>query len=158
MDRFVKRSMEIRINAPKECTGWPLIALHKVLVTVRQIFSDEPAMEDRAIFQSFGGAPFPLRRLHDQSRRVLMRTAPLSKRFNFESILTRKCRDVNAHLHHDDELCRECQKMREKGCKNCDTVAANRENMGFLICVTVQCLRYFLPHGRRWQRRGTESG
>jgi hypothetical protein len=43
----------------------PLIALHKVIVTVRQIFSADPATEDRAIFHHFGGTPFPIQRLHD---------------------------------------------------------------------------------------------
>jgi len=45
-----------------------LIALHKVIVTVRQIFSAGPAMKDRAIFHSFGGTPFPLKRLHDLAK------------------------------------------------------------------------------------------
>ena len=41
---------------------WPKIALHKVFVTVRQIFSDDPAGENRVILSHFGGAPFrPLR-------------------------------------------------------------------------------------------------
>ena len=41
---------------------WPKIALHKVFVTVRQIFSDGPAGGNRAISSHFGGAPFrPLR-------------------------------------------------------------------------------------------------
>ena len=40
-------------------------ASQRNFVTVRQIFSAEPAVEARAYFQHFGGAPFPPRRLHD---------------------------------------------------------------------------------------------
>ena len=64
MDRFVKRSMGIG-NIFIRDSEQPLIALHKVLVTVLQIFSADPAKEDRAIFPHFGGAPFRFRRLHD---------------------------------------------------------------------------------------------
>ena len=65
MNRFAKRSMVRRINVPWERkTEMPLIALHKVIVTVRQMFSDEPAMKNRAISHCFGGAPFLFRRLH----------------------------------------------------------------------------------------------
>ena len=42
-----------------------MIALHKVFVTVRQMFSDGPAGTDRATDPHFGGDPFPIRRLHD---------------------------------------------------------------------------------------------
>jgi len=38
-------------------------ASQSLFVTVRQIFSADPATKDRAIFHHFGGAPFPLRRL-----------------------------------------------------------------------------------------------
>ena len=66
MNRFAKRSMVRRINVPWERkTEMPMIALHKVFVTVRQIFSADPATEDRAIFHHFGGTPFPFQRLHD---------------------------------------------------------------------------------------------
>jgi hypothetical protein len=61
--------MEIRKNTPKRSfTEQPLIALHKVIVTVRQILSADPAVKDRAIFQNFGGTPFPLQRLHDLAK------------------------------------------------------------------------------------------
>ena len=67
MNRFAKRSMVRRINVPEKerKTELPMIALHKVIVTVRQIFSADPATEDRAIFHHFGGTPFPIQRLHD---------------------------------------------------------------------------------------------
>ena len=67
MNRFAKRSMVKRIHTHIRGiqTELPLIALHKVIVTVRQIFSADPATEDRAIFHHFGGTPFPFQRLHD---------------------------------------------------------------------------------------------
>ena len=39
-----------------------MIALHKVFVTVRQMFSDDPAGKNRVLFSHFGGDPFPQRR------------------------------------------------------------------------------------------------
>ena len=65
MNRFVKRSMGMRNKPHLRDSEQPLIALHKVLVTVRQIFSADPATKERAFFWHFGGAPFPSRRLHD---------------------------------------------------------------------------------------------
>jgi len=41
-----------------QSTELPSIALHKVIVTVRQIFSADPAMKDRAIFQASAVLPF----------------------------------------------------------------------------------------------------
>ncbi len=52
-------------------------------VTVRQVFPDGPAPKSR-LSRHFGGGPFPVRRLPGLAGAVLMDTAPLSKRFNFE--------------------------------------------------------------------------
>ncbi len=41
-------------------TERPLIALHKILVTVRQIFSDDPASQARAAQDTSAANPFPL--------------------------------------------------------------------------------------------------
>jgi hypothetical protein len=32
------------------------------------MFSADPAMENHAVFQNFGGTPFPLQRLHDLAK------------------------------------------------------------------------------------------
>ena len=58
------------------------IALHKKLVTVRQILSDDPAPQIQAFAElrrsplSFPAAAWPC-------RKVLLNTAPLSRRFSF---------------------------------------------------------------------------
>jgi len=75
-NRFAKRFMENEFS--KGGSEKPLIALHKFLVTVRQIFSAKPAGKDRAILPDFGGTPFPLPWLHGRVGNVLMSTAPLS--------------------------------------------------------------------------------
>ena len=64
MNRFVKRFMGMR-HGEITRTEQPLIALPKDFVTVRQMFSDGPAGDDRAALPHFGGDPFRLRRLHD---------------------------------------------------------------------------------------------
>ena len=60
-----------------------MIALHKKLVTVRQIFSADPASGYQALSGHFGGGPFPFPGCL-ALREVLMDTAPLSS----DSILT----------------------------------------------------------------------
>ena len=52
--------MGIRKKVQKTHTERPLIALHKILVTVRQIFSDDPASQARAAQDTSAANPFPL--------------------------------------------------------------------------------------------------
>jgi len=60
LDRFVKRSMEnTEYSRPCRKNRIPLIALHKNSVTVRQIFSADPATKAQADFRPSAVAPFP---------------------------------------------------------------------------------------------------
>ena len=76
--------MEIRIKSPNRESGWPLIALHKKFVTVRQMFSADPATENQCNFPSLRRYTLSSLAAARPCQRVLMRTAPLSKRFNFK--------------------------------------------------------------------------
>ena len=86
--------MEIRINTPKG-SGWPLIALHKnVCDSPADVFC-RPSSEKPCNFPQLRRYTLSSLTAARPCQRVLMRTAPLSKRFNFESILPRKGEVVN---------------------------------------------------------------
>ena len=56
----------------------PSIALHKLFVTVRQMFSAAPAASEQAFAHRFGGIPSLIRRLPALAEMLLMNSAPLS--------------------------------------------------------------------------------
>ncbi len=62
-------------------------------------------MESQAAFHRFGGVPFLLRRLPGLAETVLMNTAPLSKRFNFDRILSRFRETVNRFSKENSKIC-----------------------------------------------------
>ena len=87
-----------------------MIALHKGIVTVRQMFSDGPATKSQAAFRNFGDVPFSIRRLPDLAGTVLMKTAPLSERFNFEGIVSLCAGAVNRISFTFLEFCTTCRR------------------------------------------------
>ena len=97
--RFCKEihGMNRKRNSPP--LPLPSIALHKVFLcdSPADVLC-RPSAEKPAVFQRFGGSPFRAPAAGWPCRRVLMNTAPLSKRFNFECILPSGPRLVNAIL------------------------------------------------------------
>ena len=83
MNRFAKRSMEIRKNTPKRSfTEQPLIALHKVIVTVRQIFSDGPAVKVR---HSLGLRRYSLSETAAAYKNIMLSTKQMKQSFSMSS-------------------------------------------------------------------------
>ena len=96
MNRFAKRFMEYTENRPPTgLSEQPMIALHKkILVTVRQIFSADPASGQQALSQHFGGGPFPFPGCTGLAGGTDGYRASI-KRFNFVCILAPVLTPVN---------------------------------------------------------------
>ena len=77
----VHGNTEIELQS-RSFTELPLIALHKVIVTVLQILSAEPAMKDRAIFHASAVHPFLFSGCTTLLKSTLEDRASI-KRFNF---------------------------------------------------------------------------
>ena len=98
MNRSVKRFMGNSMYAQRALER-PLIALHKTCDSPAGI-PRRPSKPDLAKPESFGGVPFPVRRLACLAETVLMSAAPLSQRFTFRAYHITGVRSMSISFLH----------------------------------------------------------
>ena len=89
-------------------------ASQKILVTVRQIFSADPATGQQALPGTSAVAPFPFRSCTGFAEGTDGYRASI-KRFNFDCILARLLPAVNCFFHNFCEFAQKDEKQRRKG-------------------------------------------